>query len=273
MQTQTNEALRQQLSLMEPGYAPPLSVAPEQIRLLAYIAVASGSRGLVFVSDTPLDAPDPDSRQRAMTLELVNLEMQLLEPWAAAGSYVATAEASIPPLPQPPAPERPVDRSLLNTKEKAKQPAKKRAPETKECEVSATLLQTDRVRLLLPLWLSAGAVRAVAVGGQRCDAAGDQRARGLRRLRTDAPRRRTARHRRVAGGLSITLDEFGLVTQILLAHDPSIVGEVRRRARQNGQQEAQLHRDLALHKLNMVIGLGAAVGSTNSRCTGGVVVR
>ncbi len=256
VQTQTNEALRQQLSLMEPGYAPPLSVAPEQIRLLAYIAVASGSRGLVFVSDTPLDAPDPDSRQRAMTLELVNLEMQLLEPWAAAGSYVATAEASIPPLPQPPAPERPVDRSLLNTKEKAKQPAKKRAPETKECEVSATLLQTDRVRLLLPLWLSAGAqcvpsqsaanavtLRATSVP-EVCDAY-ELTPRGAEPLR----------HRRVAGGLSITLDEFGLVTQILLAHDPSIVGEVRACARQNGQQEAQLHRDLALHKLNMVSAL------------------
>ena len=30
VQTQTNEALRQQLALIEPGYAPPLSVAPSR---------------------------------------------------------------------------------------------------------------------------------------------------------------------------------------------------------------------------------------------------
>ena len=120
VQTQPNEALRQQLSALEPGYAPPLTVSPEQIRLLAYTAVASGSRGLVFVSDTPLDAPDPDTRQRAATLELLNLELQLLEPWAAAGSFVATAESS----------------------------ANK--------EVSGVAATDQLARLLLPLWLSPG---------------------------------------------------------------------------------------------------------------------
>jgi hypothetical protein len=257
VQTQTNEALRQQLSLMEPGYAPPLSVAPEQIRLLAYIAVSSGSRGLVFLSDTPLDAPDPDTRQRAMTLELVNLEMQLLELWAAAGSCVATAEASIPLLQQQAALARPVDRSLLNKKEKEKLPEKKRALTTSQGEVSAALLQTERARLLLPVWISPGAqcvpsesaansvtLRATFVP-KVCDAY-ELTPHGTEPLR----------HLPMAGGLSITLDEFGLVTRILLAHDPSIVADVRARAKQNGQQEAQLHRDLALHKLNTVSALG-----------------
>ena len=31
-----------------------------------------------------------------MTLELLNLELELMEPWAAAGSFVATAESSVP---------------------------------------------------------------------------------------------------------------------------------------------------------------------------------
>jgi len=217
VQTQPNEALRQQLTTLEPGYAPPLAVSPDQIRLLAYTAVASGSRGLVFVSDTPLDAPDPDTRQRAMTLELINLEMQVIEPWAAAGSYVATAESSV------------------------------------KKEVSAALLRTDRARLLLPLWLSPGAqcvpsqsaanaVTLLATGvPEVCDAY-ELTPRGAQPMR----------HQKVPGHLSVTLDEFGLTAQILLAHDPSIVGEVYARAKQIGGRAAKLQRDLALHKLNTV---------------------
>ena len=94
VQTQPNAALRQQLIALDPDSAAPLSVSPEQVRLLAYTAVISGSRGLLFLSDTPLDAPDAQTRQRAETLELLNLELALIEPWAAQGSYVGTAESS-----------------------------------------------------------------------------------------------------------------------------------------------------------------------------------
>ncbi len=254
VQTQSNEALRQQLALMEPGYVPPLSVAPEQIRLLAYIAVASGSRGLVFVSDTPLDSPDPDTRQRAMTLELVNLEMLRIEPWAAAGSYVATAEALVPASPEPSAAPRPPVRSFYNLK--GKEPPKKRTPEAKESEVSAALLQTERARLLLPLWLSPG---GQCVPSQSA-------ANAVTLLATSVPKTCDAYeltpggadpllHLPVPGGLSVTLDEFGLTTQILLAHDPSIVAEVRARSKLFGQQEARLQYYLALHKLYTVSAL------------------
>ena len=226
VQTQPNEALRQQLSLMEPGYVPPLSVAPEQIRLLAYVAVASGSRGLVFTSDTPLDSPDPDTRQRAMTLELVNLEMLRIEPWAAAGIYVTTAGAFVPPSPQPLAAAPPRDRSFYKLRGDA--PPKKRVPEAKETEVSAALLQTERARLLLPLWLSPGAqcvpsqsaasaVTLLATSVPEVCEAYELTPRGAEPLR----------HLRVPGGLSVTLDEFGLAAQILLAHDESIVAKIR----------------------------------------------
>ena len=94
VQTQPNEALRQQLLALEPGSAPPLCVSAEQIRLLAYTAVASGSRGLVFLSDSPLDAPDAETQQRAMALELLNLELEVMEPWAAAGTVDGTAECA-----------------------------------------------------------------------------------------------------------------------------------------------------------------------------------
>ena len=225
VQTQPNEAMRQQLALIEPGYAPPLAVSPDQIRLLAYTAVASGSRGLVFASDTRLDAPDPDTRQRAMTLELLNLELDRIEPWAAAGTYVTSAESSKP-------------------------------------EVNSALLYANRAQMLLPVWLSPGAqcvpsqsaanaLTLVAPGVPEPYNAYELTPTGAEPLR----------HLLGPGGLSVTLDEFGLTTQILLAHDPFIISAVHRRAEQTGPREAQLQRELAVYQLNTVQALSDRLAS------------
>lgn len=216
VQTQPNEAVRQQLATLEPGNAPPLAVSPEQMRLLAYTAVASGSRGLLFVSESPLDASDPDTRQRAIALELLNLELALIEPWAAAGSFVATAESNLP-------------------------------------QVTGSVLRTEHARLLLPLWSSPGsqcvpsqsaanALTLVAPGVPEASSAYELTPNGAQSLR----------HKRVAGGLCVTLDEFGLASQILLAHDPLVISAVHHRAAQMGRRAAELQRHLAVSKLNLV---------------------
>ena len=48
------------------------------------------------------------------------------------------------------------------------------------------------------------------------------------------------RHNRVAGGVSVSLDDFGLAAQVLLAQDPLIIGAVHRRAAQAGRRAAEL---------------------------------
>ncbi len=96
VQTQPNEGLCRQLAALEPGKTPPGSVSGEQMRLLVYTAISAGSRGLLFLSRSPLSATDPDTRRRAMDLELLNLELQLIEPWAAGGAFVATVEGKLP---------------------------------------------------------------------------------------------------------------------------------------------------------------------------------
>ena len=164
VQTQPNVAVGEQLRAISPGIGVPTVISPEQIRLLAYTAVASGSRGLVFASDSPLDEPNPDSRQRAMSLELLNLELELLEPWAAAGSFVAEAESNVP-------------------------------------EVSGAVLRTDHSRLVLPIWAARGAqyvppqsatrtLSLVAPGVPEASTAYEVLAQGIRSLK----------HERVAGG-------------------------------------------------------------------------
>ncbi len=225
VQTQPNEALRQQLVALEPGSMPPLCVPSEQIRLLAYTAVAAGSRGLVFLSDSPLDSPDAETQQRAMTLELLNLELELMEPWAAAGSFVATADSSVP-------------------------------------EVQGAVLRTERARLLLPIWSApmaqcvppqsaSNALALVVPGVPEATDAYELTPSGVQSLR----------HKRVAGGIRVTLDEFGLTAQVLLAHDPLIVGAVHRRAAEMGRRAAELQRHLAVRKLNTVQALAGQIAA------------
>ena len=98
-------------------------------------------------------------------------------------------------------------------------------------EVVGTVLRTEHARLLLPIWLApraqcvppqsaANAVTLVVPGVPEANNAYELTPSGVQELR----------RKRVAGGVSVTLDEFGLTAQVLLAHDPLIVGAVNGRA-------------------------------------------
>ncbi len=225
VQTQPNESLRQQLAVLDPSRPPPTVVSPDQIRLLAYTAVSAGSRGLLFLSDSPLDGPDAETQQRAMSMELLNLELELIEPWAAAGSYVASADSSA-------------------------------------AEVVGSVLRTERARLLLPIWSAsmsqcvppqsaANSLSLIAPGVPEASNAYELTPAGVRVLQ----------HKRVAGGMCVTLDEFGLTTQILLAHDPLIINAVNRKTSETGRRAAELQRHLAVHKMNSVQAISGHIAS------------
>ena len=214
VQTQPGEALRDQLSALAPDVAPPSAVAPEQIRLLAYTAVSAGSRGLLFLSDSPLDAADADSQRRAAALELLNLELELIEPWAAAGKYSATVDTTQP-------------------------------------EIVGSVLRVDRARMVLPVWSSPGS---------QCMPS-ESAALSLPLIVPGVPEAGNAylftpagvkplRRKRVAGGVCVSLDEFDLTAQILVAHDPAVVGAVHRRVSQSGRRMVELHREVASRELN-----------------------
>jgi len=66
----------------------PREVEADQVRFLAFSAVASGARGLYFQSWSRLDAPDTSTGIRCNTLEWINHEIRLIEPWLAGGVYL-----------------------------------------------------------------------------------------------------------------------------------------------------------------------------------------
>jgi hypothetical protein len=215
VQTQPNEALRTQIAAIEPNAPPPSCVSIEQMRLMTYTAVAAGSRGLIFLSSAPLDAADPATRQRAMSLELLNLYLALLEPWAAAGSILPPAD-------------------------------------TLEPQVVGAVLRAERGRLLLPIWTSQGAqcvpgqsaankLSFVAPAPEDCNAY-EMTPGGLHPIPDP----------RVNGGKRVTFEEFSLTSQVLLAHDPLVVNGLMRRSENIDQRAARLERDLAVVKYNAV---------------------
>jgi len=224
VQTQFAPALVEQLVTLDPTRPVPNAPSPDQIRMTAYTAVGAGSRGLLFESYSPLSQPDPQTRQRAMTLELLNTELGLLEPWTTAGTPLATVAGTA-------------------------------------AELGGAMLRAERKRLLLPLWLGRGAqyvpgqsavnnVALVVPGVPESSTAYEILPGGLRPLKRE----------RVSGGMQVSLEEFGVASAVLLAQDPLIVGTMSQHAAAAGPRAAQLQRELAAGKLQLVQQVAGELG-------------
>lgn len=213
IQTQPLQELEEQAKLLgTTAVGSPLEVDAEQIRLLAYEALAAGVRGLVFSSRSSLANTDEATRVRAATLHQLNLELELIDVWASAGNFVATIPGSEPDL-------------------------------------SAALFQIDRGHLLLPMWSGQGAqyvtgqssgvnVSFVVPGIPEAVDVYEIAPGGLRPLV----------RKRVAGGMKVTLDELNLTSLILLTQDPQVVGVCAHRLSLVGPTLAEQVRETTIAK-------------------------
>jgi hypothetical protein len=216
VQTQPDPSILRQWAALGLSGASSAAASSEQIRLLTYTAVTAGVRGLLFESHHPLDAPDAETRNRALALELMNLELTLMEPWLAAGDLVMSVRGSQP-------------------------------------EVLGGLLRTDRARLLVPVWSGPGAQFVPGQSAADCVSvvvSGIPESDNAYRLAPGALE--PLRHKRVTGGTRVTLDEFGLTSLVVLTGEPLVINEVRQRAQAIARRAAQLQRELAAAKLQAV---------------------
>lgn len=178
-----------------------LAVDPESLTLAAFTAVAAGSRGILFASSRRIDGDDRESRARAAAARAMNLELELLEPWAAAGRYSATAQASDP-------------------------------------EVKAVVVEAARARMVL-VWRGVQGSQVVArhyAGDLPDDGAsltllvpGVPEAHQVWEVHPGGLR--PARQRRVTGGMSIVIDGFHSSGLLLVSGEPAVTGHVQERAR------------------------------------------
>jgi hypothetical protein len=228
IQTQPSPEYAVQAQALAPGTMPRGGVSLEQLRLLTYLSLSAGSRGLIFESRSRLDAQDIETRRRAMALELVNLELSLIEPWAAAGALVAIVPGSDP-------------------------------------QVVAGLLQTEQARLLLPLWIARGAQFAtgqsaatnlsiVAPGVPPAHDGHELSPTGLERLD----------QRRVTRGVRVTLPDFGVASAVVFTADPLVLRSLGDRIAHTAQRAAKLQQDLAQIKLMQVEQLHQQMSAANA---------
>lgn len=83
--TEPPPALISQVRTFSPANNVPLCVAPEQLRLQAMHGVMGGARGLIFKSRSRLDGKSTEDELRAASLKWLNLQLDVLTPWAATG--------------------------------------------------------------------------------------------------------------------------------------------------------------------------------------------
>ncbi len=216
IQTQPAAALRRQWNADRPADALQGSIDPDALRLLAFTAVAVGVRGLEFASHSSLESTDSDTHRRARSLRLLNLELQLLEPWGAAGNFVTAADSNDP-------------------------------------QVKAVLLQYDRALLMIVTRVAQGSQFVADHGANRpvsFVAPGIPESHDLMEL-TPAGLR-PLKQKRVAGGALVTLEEFDTTALVLATPDPLIVQSLSRKAASVARVAAGIERELAADTLAQV---------------------
>ena len=92
IQTQPDDQLLAQCRFFGAVDEMPSLISYEQIRQQVRLCLAANSHGFLFASHTPLNAEDHETQYRACALELINLELLLIDSWAAGG----TAEDVVP---------------------------------------------------------------------------------------------------------------------------------------------------------------------------------
>ncbi len=208
IRTQVRAPIMDQARTLAGVATPTWTLEPEQIRLLAYHAIASGAGGLWFRSESRLDATDRHSILRAKVLQRLNLELAMLEPWAATGQH--ESELSIA-----------------------------------DGRVRASVLKTDRSRVLLIMRRSAdqqyiaglGDPRPVTVevpGVPETDEAYRLVEDGLQRIRQER-----------GTGMRITLENAPEVTAVVVTQDRLVINFLARQIEQGRQQRDRLSRDIA----------------------------
>lgn len=202
-----------QYDALRPTAQIPRTVDYEQLRLLTFTAVASGVRGVCFRSQHRLDGQDAASQQRADILKLLNAELQLVEPWMAAGSHGGDVDNDDPQ----------VQISTLQT-ERARLLIARRYVPNQQWVIGPA--EKDRVSLIMPgTPSSTHAYRLSTLGMEPLI------------------------HKRVTGGTHMAIESAGVCSLIVLTQDPLVLNRVARDLAALETQQARLHYDIVARKV------------------------
>ncbi len=134
----------------------PFVVEPEQLRLQAYAAIASGSKALGYWKRTSLAGSGPGAAERRLMLQQLNLELSLMEDWLATSKLVSTVRCEKGAGLHPSSGGNKV-RTAWETEQQRKSMswnplAKTVGSRVELSPVEAAVFTNRRGRLLLPVW-------------------------------------------------------------------------------------------------------------------------
>ena len=218
------------------GFSEPVGPQPEQIRLLAYTAVAAGCRGLGFWSDRFL-ADSHAGHDRMLQMALLNLEFQLLEPMLVSAQSPLWVATSLP-------------------------------------QVRAAVMRTDYGVLCLPIWTGPGSQFVPGQGAvANLTVIVPQVPAGTQAWLVSPGEVRALRSDRVAGGTRITLPEFGLTAAVVFTGDlvgrNSLVAHLQDQVRDMSKIATQWSYDLAREELAKVIRINTELEEQGHRLPDG----
>jgi hypothetical protein len=197
----------------------PIGPQPEQIRLLTYIAVGSGCRGLGYWSDRFL-ADSHTGQDRLLTMAMLNRELTMIQP------LLLTSQA----------PEW-IETSVGDVK----------------AAVFRPLPEGGRGVVILPMWLGNGGQFVPGQGaynGLKITLPLPQYLQVWEVL--PGVVRPVEAVERTPGGVQITLKEFDLTTALVCTSDIDLIVEFQKAERNNHQLAAQYAHDLAVAELKKV---------------------
>jgi hypothetical protein len=198
-------------------FSEPISPQPEHIRLLTYIALAAGCRGLGFWSDQFL-ADSHQGRDRLLTVALLNQELKMLEP------LLVTA----------------ADPNWIDTSDR---------------NVKAALLRTEHGILVLPIWMGRGAQFVPGQAAvSKLTITVPQVPASMQPWEISPSGVHALHEERTIGGTKITLPEFGLTAAVVFAGDQAngMVARFQDQARQMSKTTAKWSHDLAEEEIRKV---------------------
>ena len=242
----------------------PLLIEPEQIELQVRAALASGYRGIGFAKSRSLETRGPGARERQLMLGLINLELELLEPWLATSTRIGqlpiTVGRVLPAGSLADQPEKATSRSL-DTGRRARRRRRVVVANNSpgwsrpriDRRVQAVLFRTEYGRLLMTSWIEENAqfvpgqmaltdVSVVVPGGDETSTAWEVTTTGLHSVPM----------RRVAGGVELRLKWLDRAASIILTSDHQLVGMLRKKVTSLAPRAARMALELAQAKLGRV---------------------
>lgn len=240
-----------------PGVTTPQLVEPEQIRLLAYAALAAGCRGIGYWKTSSFHGEFPGARERELIIAIINQEIELLEPWLATrtvthfekvplGEFVKTRETFL-------------DRNKpVSTRLRVKDPPKiANAPggpaeefrSYVDDEIEMAIFHGPDSQLLIPMWYERDSQFVpghMAAKNIEITIPGTFDNPTIWEVSTTKVR--SLKYERVAG-TKVRLENFDQLTAIVISTDPNLGNLLRQRVETMQERSAVLWLSLAQAKL------------------------